>query len=454
MNLNDVGYVLFRDCASKANAVHLHRPKYLSLGISFSHHAAFAIDKGYRELNVFRFIFFFGIVSMLFLLSGCNDTPNSIGKSSLNNGDNGVVMVDTFYATEHSSVRNLLITSSLDRFMIGKYKTYQAWTCLKFYSWPDSLIGVKITSAAIQLKSVSHFGDSLASFSMNIYRGMSNLFATDSLTYDSLNLNSVNSVHGVYYNSTPLSVQTFIPVGDTQSVTINILDTAMIREWFSTNTDSTDLNDGLVIRPTNSNIIKGFYSFYASDTSLTPTLYVTYIDTNGNEQSYSHKGGLSKYVSTVDQASLLTDKNLMYVQNGVSYRGLIAFDSLAKISTLWPVSVYRTVLQVTLNSSQSSGPILNPFVHDSMYALSVGTNGEGDGYAYALSQRSIDSSGRPVYSFEIRSMAVRWLANASIRKLALEGYNESSNFDLHAVYGSVPDKKLKPRIIITYSIQR
>ena len=125
---------------------------------------------------------------------------------------------------------------------------------------------------------------------MNIYRGMSNLFATDSLTYDSLNLNSVNSVHGVYYNSTPLSVQTFIPVGDTQSVTINILDTAMIREWFSTNTDSTDLNDGLVIRPTNSNIIKGFYSFYASDTSLTPTLYVTYIDTNGNEQSYSHKG--------------------------------------------------------------------------------------------------------------------------------------------------------------------
>jgi hypothetical protein len=404
-------------------------------------------------LNVFRLIIFLGIAAMLFLLSGCNDTPNSVGKASLNNGDNGVVLVDTFYATDHSTVSNLIYTSSLDRFMIGKYKTYQAWTCLKFLGWPDSLIGVKITSATIQLKSVTHFGDSLASFSLNAYRGMSNLFATDSLTYDSLTLNSVNSANGVYYNSSPLTLQTFIPAGDTESATIQILDTAMIREWFSTNTDTTNLNDGLVLRPTNSNIIKGFYSFNESDTALSPTLYVTYIDSNGNAQSYSHKTGLSKFVSTVDQASLITDKNLMYVQNGISYRGLVSFDSIAKISALWPVSIHRALLQVTLNSSQSSGQS-NPFVHDSMFALSVGTNGLSDGISYGLSQHSIDSSGRPMYSFDIRTIAVRWLSNASIRKLTLSGYDENSTFDVHAVYGAVPDKKLKPRIIITYSIQR
>ena len=404
-------------------------------------------------MNVFRFIFFFGIASMLFLLTCCNDTPNSVGKAVLNNGDKGIVVVDTFYATDHSSVPTLLFTTSTDRFMLGRYKTYQAWTCLKFYSWPDSLVGVKITSATIQLKSVSHFGDSLASLSMNVYRGMSNLFATDSLTYDSLNLNSVNSVHGVYYTSTPLSIQTFIPVGDTESISIKILDTTMLREWFSTNTDTVDFNDGLVLRPTNSNVIRGFYSFNESDTSYQPTLFVDYIDTSGNTQSYSHKIGISKYVSTVDQASLITDKNLMYVQNGISYRGLVSFDSISKISDQWPVSVYRAVLQVTLNSSQSSGP-LNPFVHDTMYALSVGTNGISDGISYALSQRSIDSSGRPLYSFDVRTIAIRWLANSSIRKVTLSGYAESSSFDLHAVYGSLSDKKLKPRIIITYSFQR
>jgi hypothetical protein len=404
-------------------------------------------------LNVFRFIFFFGIASMLFLLSGCNDTPNSVGKGSLNNGDNGVVMVDTFYATDHSSIATLIYTSAIDRFMIGKYKTYQAWTCLKFYSWPDSLIGVKIISATIQLKGVSHFGDSLASLSLNAYRGMSNLFATDSLTYDSLTRNSVNSANGVYYNSSPLSLQTFIPAGDTQSITIKILDTSMVREWFSTNIDTVNLNDGLVLRPTNSNIIKGFYSFNTSDTSLTPTLYVNYIDSNGTAQSYSHKVGMSKYVSTVDQASLITDKNLMYVQNGISYRGLISFDSIAKISAQWPVSIYRAVLQVTLSSSPSSGQSI-PFVHDSMFALSVGTNGLSDGISYSVSQRSIDSSGHPMYSFDIRTIAVRWLTNASIRKLVLSGYDESATFDLHTIYGAVPDKKLKPRIIVTYSIQR
>ncbi|MCX6121323.1 MAG: hypothetical protein NTX44_06850 [Ignavibacteriales bacterium] len=416
----------------------------------FSSFIALEIDKGYCELKVFRFILLLGIASMLFLLNGCNDTPNSVGRGSQNKEDFGVVHVDTLYATDHASTQNLIYTSSIDRFMLGKYKTYQAWTCLKFYGWPDSLIGKKITSATIRLKGVYHFGDSLAPLSFDAYRAMSNLFLTDSLTYDSLNLNSVNSVHGVYYNSSPLSIPTIFPVGDTGSMTIHILDTTMLREWFSTNTDTTDLNDGLLFRPTNSNIIKGFYSFNASDTSYQPTLYITYQDTNGNTVGYSHKVGISKYVSTVNQASLIMDNTLIYVQNGISYRGFVSFDS---ISTPWPASVYRAVLQVTLNVPQSSAQF-TPFAHDSLYALSVGTNDKSDGGAYGMSQLSTDSSGHPFYSFEIRQIAVRMLNNASIRKIALSGYSESGSFDLHALYGALSDKKLKPRLIITYSIQR
>ena len=416
----------------------------------FSSFIAIEIDKGYCELKVFRFILLLGIASILFLINGCNDTPNSVGRGSQDKEDYGVVHVDTFYATDHTSTQNLIYTSSMDRFMLGKYKTYQAWTCLKFYGWPDSLIGAKITSATIRLRGVYHFGDSLAPLSFNAYRAMSNLFHSDSLTYDSLNLNSVNSVHGVYYNSSPLSIQTFIPIGDTGSITINILDTTMLREWFSTNTDTTDLNDGLIFRPTNSSIIKGFYSFNASDTSYQPVLYITYQDTNGNTLSYSHKVGLSKYVSTVNQANLITDTKLIYVQNGISYRGLVSFDS---ISTPWPVSVYRAVLQVTLNVPQSSAQF-TPFAHDSLYALSVGTNDKSDGGAYGISQPTIDSSGHPIYSFEIRDLAVRVLNNASIRKIALSGYSESGSFDLHSIYGAQSAKKSKPRLIITYSVQR
>ncbi len=390
---------------------------------------------------MFRFFPLFGIVSMLFLINACNDTPNSIGKGSQPPGDYGSVHVDTFYATDHSSLPHLLFTSSIDRFMLGKYKTYQAWTCLKFYSWPDSLIGVRITGATIQLKGVYHFGDSLAQLSFSVHRAMSNLFLSDSLTYDSLNMNTVNSVNGVYYNTSPLSVQTVIPVGDTESISIKILDTTMLREWFSTNTDTMNLNDGLILKPTNSNVIRGFYSFNTSDTAYQPTLYIDYIDTNGNSLSYSHKVGVSEYVSTVNQASLITDNNLIYIQNGISYRGLVSFDS---IPITWPLSIHRAVLQVASYSSE--------FVtHDTLYALSVGSSGESDGIAFALSQRSTDSSGHPLYSFEVRPIAIRWLSNASIRKVALCGYTESSSFDLFKFYGN---GALKPRIIITYSVQR
>jgi hypothetical protein len=386
---------------------------------------------------------------MVFLLCGCNDTPNSVGRGSQNKEDYGVVHIDTFYATAHSSLPNLLFTFSSDRFMLGKYKTYQAWACLKFYSWPDSMIGAKITSATIQLKGVYHFGDSLSQLSLSVHRALSNLFRSDSLAYDSLNLNTVNSANGVYYNSSPLSVQTNIPVGDTGLISITILDTTMLREWFSTNTDTTDLNDGLVIRPTNSNIIRGFYSFNVSDTSLTPTLFVNYVDTNGNSYTYAHKSGSSEYVATVNQASLITDNNLIFVQNGISYRGLISFDS---ISIPWPVSIHRAVLQVALNSAQSS-PQNTPFAHDTMFALSVGINDMSDGGAYGISQRN-DSSGHPIYSFDVRQIAIRMLSNASTRKIVLAGYDEATTFDLHTLYGAIPDKKLKPRIIITYSVQR
>ena len=379
---------------------------------------------------------------MLFLMNACNDTPNSIGNGSLPQKDYGVVHIDTFYATNHSSLSNLIFTTSIDRFMLGKYKTYQAWTCLKFYSWPDNLIGARITSASIQLKGVYHFGDSLAPLTFTVYRAMSNLFLTDSLTYDSLRLNSVNSAKGIYYDSNnPVGSYPPTSSGDTDAITINILDTTMLREWFSTNTDTTDLNDGLVLRPTNSNIIKGFYSFNASDTSLKPTLTVNYIDTNGISYSYSHKFGVSEYVSTVDQASFMTDNNLIYIQNGISYRGLISFDS---IFTAWPVSIHRAVMQVTLSSSVS-------VMHDSLYALSVGSSGVSDGVSYALSQRSNDSSGHPLYLFDVRPIAIRWLSNASIRKVALSGFSENSSFDLFKLYGT---GALKPKIIITYSVQR
>jgi hypothetical protein len=391
---------------------------------------------------------------MLCVSFGCNDAPDSIGGPTQPKGDFSTVLVDTFYATGHSSLLNRLYASSIDRFMLGKYQTCQAWACLEFASWPDSMIGVTITSATIQLKSVYHFGESMSVLPINMYRARAS-WAGDSLTYDSLNLNTVAQSPYNYYYDISTKYSTTIQAGDTDWVTIDIPDTTMLREWFSTNSDTMHLNDGIILSPdpSFSNAIRGFYSSYASDTSFQPTLYVNYKGANG-PNTYVHKVSISKCVSTIDRASLITDNNLIYVQNGISYRGLISFDSLL---TTGPVSIHRAVFQIALNKSKSS-PQFNfsptPFLNDSLYALSVGADNMSNGAFYALSQRSTDSFDHVIYSFESTGLANRWLNNSSARKVMLSGYFESGSFDLFTIYSEASEKNLRPQIIITYSIKR
>jgi hypothetical protein len=391
---------------------------------------------------------------MLCLCFGCNDAPDSVGGPTQPTGDFGTVLVDTFYATGHSSLPNLLYTSAIDRFMLGKYQTYQAWACLKFGSWPDSMIGVTITSGTIRLKSVYHFGESMSVLPINMYRARASL-AGDSLTYDSLSLNTVaQSPYNYYYDISSKHSST-IQAGDTDWVTIDIPDTTMLREWFSTNSDTLHLNDGIILSPDQSfsNAIRGFYSYYTSDTSFQPTLYVNYEGAYG-PNTYVHKVSASKYVSKIDRVSLITDNNLIYIQSGISYRGFISFDS---ILTTWPVTIHRAVLQVTLDASKSSSHFNffpTPFLNDSIYAFSVGTDNISDGSFYALSKRSIDSLSHITYSFESAVLAKRWLNNSSTRKVVLSGYFESGSFDLFTIYSEVFEKNLRPRIIIMYSIHR
>jgi hypothetical protein len=393
---------------------------------------------------------------MLFLSSGCNDAPDSVGGPTQPLADYGITRVDTFYATGHSSLPNRLFTSTIDRFMLGKYQTYQAWACLKFGSWPDSMMtGKIITSATIRLKSVYHFGKSMSVLPFDAYRARAS-WAGDSLTYDSLNLNTVGQPPYNYYYDISTKYSSTIQAGDTDWVTIDIPDTTMLREWFSTNSDTMHLNDGIILRPepSFSNVIRGFYSYYASDTSYQPTLYVNYYDSTYGPNTYVHKVSSSKYVSTIDRASLITDNNLIYVQSGISYRGLISFD---RILTTWPVSIHRAVLQVTLDASKSSpqfNPFPTPFLHDSLNALSVTTDSIFDGAFNALSLTK-DSLGRVMYSFESAGLASRWLNNSSARKVMLSGYFESGSFDLFTIFSEgASDIKLRPRIIITYSIKR
>jgi hypothetical protein len=71
----------------------------------------------------------------------------------------------------------------------------------------------------------------------------------------------------------------------------------------------------------------------------------------------------------------------------------------------------------------------------------------------------MDSTGttapRLVYRFDTRTQVQGWVERYSkLCRLEIIGYNESSSFDLHVMYGSdtiaIPNE-LRPRIIVTHS---
>jgi hypothetical protein len=240
------------------------------------------------------------------------------------------------------------------------------------------------------------------------------------------------------------------------------VDTSVVRKWFISNADSIDLsdgknmNEGIIIQPAdipNPKSIIGFYSCNASDTALQPTLYISYIDTNGNTGTYIHKTGSSKYVGS--SVLTLPDNNKMYVQDGVSYRGLLTLDNqvLDSLARLWPISIHRAILQITLDSVSSSLQY-TPFANNRLYGLSVGSDGKSNGIFYALSSQSTDSIGQRVYQFNVAGMISSWIKNTSTRQIALSGYYESGSFDLFTFYGSGAAIAQRPKLTITYSIKR
>ena len=391
-----------------------------------------------------RFSLFVLIVIIILSLSACEDPFNSVGIDTIPQSDLSPARIDTIYASNHFSKRDQILTISLDRTFLGAFSApnqwdYEAWTCLKFYHWPDTLLGVVIDTAKIYIKIANGLGNQTLPLSFSVYKALRS-WSGDSLSYDSLKYPSV------YYNSSALLTQIN---EDTGWISISITDTAIIRRWLSSNVDTTHLNDGLILRPTGSNVIKGLYSFNASDANVQPRLSITYHrnDSTQDYNTYTHSYGTAKYVSNISlppSIQLATD-SLIYIQNGNSFHGYIAFDSL-KLSP--QILLYGAYLELTLLPSSSSISY-----RDSLIAFQTTSNGLIDYYNYMdVGIPSTQSSGKRVYKFNVRNLLVQWIKNSQRKMFAIGGHSEGLSFDLFTLYGSKLSTpiELRPRLILTY----
>ena len=371
----------------------------------------------------------------VFLIAGCAETPSQVGAKLLPGKDLLRVDTATVWAIASTSQPVIIGTASSPRLLLGKVNTIESWGLIRFASLPDTILLLPFISAQLNLRTIYHFGDSLAPFSVTVHNVLMN-WSSDSLTMDSLKAPG-------FYESNPRGTGSFGSVGDTVTITIP-LDTAMIRKW-GTSSDSITTNFGLLLRPTNSGVVKGFGTFSQTDETLWPQLVLLFRGSGDVIDTLTVNTGSDRFVATGPAPSWPSDSTHVYVQNGFAYRGAIDFDVSALPAH---AAIHKATLQLTSDQSRNQ---FNYFTVDSLRAYFVDSSGLAITYLESISAGAQIGTAK-VYQITVGSFIQRWVAGTGKRRLIIAGFEEWSALDLFSLYGAGASKALKPKLTIYYSL--
>lgn len=386
------------------------------------------------KLNALSCIVWTFVIALL--APGCMDDPNPVGFGLLPKDDTAVVDTSTVYATSHSSSRSLVLTTGVTPMMVGKYGSYESWGYLRF-DIPSELSGATITGATLQLRASYAFGDTLAPLSFTVYKAVGG-YTADSLTFDSLSQRPSD----YFDNAAVVGSLPSQTLADTTIVQLS-LDTAVVSSWFINALDSS--NQGIYLRPTNSNVIMGFSSFGDVNPDYRPKLIVNYTQT-GLAGSAVDSSGRSKFMGNISQSALVQDPQFMYVQNGVAFHGFATFN-VAPVP--FPSAIHKAELVLTLDTLKSSP--MGKFTQDALFASFLRADGTVEVTSPA---QQFNTTGRPVYRFLINGFIEQWTRYGTPPTLTIAGYTERTSFDRFVFYGSQADSSRRPRILVTYSVVR
>lgn len=373
--------------------------------------------------------------SFAFFITGCAETPTQVGAKLIPGKDLLRIDTTTVWAVASTSQPVIIGTAGSSRLLVGKVNTIESWGLIRFAALPDSIRTMPFVSAELDLRTIYHFGDSLAPFSLAIHKVMMH-WSSDSLTMDSLKAPG-------FYETIPKGLKSFNSIGDTVTISIP-LDTSMIRTW-GTLSDTISTNFGLLLRPTNSLVVKGFGTFAQGDAALWPQLLLLFQGSGGVIDTLRVNTGTNRFVASGPAPSWPSDTTHIYVQNGFAYRGAINFD----VSSIPAhAAIHKATLQLTSDQSRSRA---NYFTADSLIAYFVGDDGITLAYAESISERAQVGTAK-IYQFPVGQYVQRWMRGAVSRRLVIAGFEEWSALDLFSLYGAGASKALKPKLTIYYSL--
>lgn len=323
-------------------------------------------------------------------------------------------------------------TMGSDRILLGRASAYDAILMLRFTGLTAGLLDtVSITGSRIELRAVYHFADSLAPLAFSVYTAIA---PWDTVGYDSLTQNP-----GSYYSPNPYSVVVLPFVDDTSSVQFAV-DTADVRRWFAATS-----NNGVILKASNISTVKGFASFVHPTTQYHPKLIIDYVK-GGTAGSFTFNTGDARFAANIPQTNLVMDPELMYIQSGVAYRGVLNFNltSLPK-----EASILRADLELTLKASNS---IQNSYLADTVYSYYVFSDGTVT--SNYVESKTVVVNGNRIYQLAIRPFVRQWIVTGVAQSLQFSGKRETSSLDHFAIYGtgSSAPVNVRPKLILTYTV--
>jgi hypothetical protein len=379
------------------------------------------------------------LTAMAFLtaLSGCAEDPNPVGSRLLPSSDFLALDTTSTLAIASWSAKAIPSHSFTGRLLVGAHNAMEAWSVLRFADLPDSLKGIRYLSAHLFLRSNYHFGDSLGAFSLAAHQVL-RLWGQDSLTID-----SVRSAG--FHHTTPMSITSFGSVHDTATIRVP-LDTSVVKRWIETVTDTVTTNFGILLRPTNTSVIKGFASFGAASLEHRPALQIIYRREGTTRVDTARlNSGIFRSVATMPSRGWENDSTSVYVQNGISYRGFLQFDITKSLPAR--AAIHQATLEVYRNATASRR---NSYTRDSLYAYYLDKDGKIIGSLYTQSVVR-QKDGMHIYTFQLAPFVQLWARDFRPSSIALIGEEESNAFDLFVLHGATAPAGFKPKLTIIFS---
>jgi hypothetical protein len=371
--------------------------------------------------------------------SGCSEEPTETNALTAALPLKEVIVHDTTIVAVSGDTYRLNTVMDDVVTMVGASGGRTAVAALQWASLPiRDTVGV--FSASVTLRFLTWSGDSTGDLSFNVYR-ISRSWSEGYATWDTLQAN--------FYSTAKLIGHLTSSAGaDTQEVTFAV-DTAMVREWLATGTDSTNTKYGIVLVPDAScRIMRGFNAFGYDSTRFSPTLTVVAGSTNGtNLDTTVYTSGYDTFFGDVPY---MGNASLLFAQCGVQYRSRLTFD----VSFIPRTAIInRADLQVRRDAAASR---LNRFSDSSFGAgASLSTTDFSSLDAGVTSAHRMTDSAL-TYTLDARRPAQLWVHGENygltIYPSLVDGRRSMDLFAFRSP--SAPNAADRPRLRITYTTLR